>query len=156
MKMTIGKRITFGFVLLIILIISLGMFALSRLNGLGTEATNVTDNSLPSVYITGQVQICAIQNFSRLFRSLLLEDPALLSKLNADIKNTADRYTHLMKDYEGMISSDKERSLFNAVEDARKPYFESRAKVLALSDAGKKKEADALAEDEMLPRMALP
>ncbi len=150
MKMTVGKRIAFAFTLLVVLTLALGFFALGRLSALGSKALTVTDKSLPSIYTTDQLQLCTYGNFSRLVRVLVTDNPAVLAKIQTDMKATSDRQTGLMKSFESQITTDQERTLFQAVQDARTPYTDKRAAIMKIS-VNDRKTAGALTESELMP-----
>jgi methyl-accepting chemotaxis protein len=150
-----GTRIGAGFCATILLSVILGVFAYTQLRTVNRAAIKVTSESLPGIYLMGQLQNVATTRLE------LLEESVSSNALDAVLgtgsaQERADRQaaieaseataTSLMADYEKSIVTVKDRELFEAIKSTRAAYGPAYNHVLELSRGGK--HADALAEIE--------
>ena len=132
---TVGKRIIFGFALLLASSAALGLFAFSRLSAINVQSGRITENCLPGVYYTGQIESVNLANFALTHRFLLLSDPAERKTIEAEMKVNSEKLTELFKQYESAITDPEDRRLFDEMMAARGPYSETRKVVMAADPA---------------------
>src|SRR3954462_4974215 len=100
---TVGKRIIFGFALLLASSAALGLFAFSRLSAINVQSGRITTNCLPGVYFTGQIESLNLANFALTHRFLLITDPTERKSIEAAMKANSEKLTDLFKRYESSI-----------------------------------------------------
>jgi hypothetical protein len=116
---TISRRVIAGFVAMLLIIVTLGVFALWRLMGLGEDIVYVADNSVPSILTLREAA-----NVSRDNLILLLQmDPSNTADRNSMLEqkistNTARR-DELLKNYEVLVSDDEDRRLYEEIKRTR-------------------------------------
>src|SRR5262245_46805687 len=111
---TISRRIIAGFVTMVLIAVALGGFALWRLNGLAQNISDLADHSLPSVLTLREA---ANQSRDNLITTLQIEPGSSErnTQLEQELAAGTARREELFKIYEGMISDDEDRRLFEEV-----------------------------------------
>ena len=151
MSLTIGKRVTLGFALLILIMVSLGIFGVNRLTAIKQEAQAISTDQLPSISLSYQFQTGIKHNAFLVGQHLLADDPKIVTALEDELKSVSKANSELLKAYESKIASPEDRVIFDAMTTEREKSGAVRAQVLALSRDGKKKEAGELLRTTMLP-----
>jgi len=146
---TIAKRIVAGYAAVVAIALSLGLFAYDRLSVIQGQATIITRDCLPGMYVIGQIDSHARQNLRYTLEHLLAEDAPTRAKMVASIQNNKAAIDKFFVDYEATITTPKDRELWEIVNATRIPYVKSFQEVLKLNDAGKTKEARELSNGEM-------
>ena len=147
---TISRRIIAGFITMVLIAVALGGFALWRLKGLALNIADLADHTLPRVLTLRQA---ANQSRDNLITTLQIEpgssdrNTQLEQKLGA---GTARR-EELFKTYEGMISDDEDRRLFEEVRRTNDAVRASRTRSLELLKENKVEESDKLEREAVIP-----
>ncbi|HUI63046.1 MAG TPA: MCP four helix bundle domain-containing protein, partial [Steroidobacteraceae bacterium] len=139
-----GKLFT-AFGLLLAIMLGLGLFAGHRLQMVGEEAKNITEDALPSIVQIGQMRTSEAQ--MRL-AVISLDDAesqeqsaALMQRVRAlapEIDSEIEKYS------KNEVTTDHERALFDDYVAKWKHYLELQSRSMALDQAGKKAEAHHL------------
>ena len=148
----IGIRTAVGFGAVICISLALGIFAYGQLGGIEKNSTAIAANSLPGVYLIGQVENGIQKEFILALQHTAATDKSAMDRAQADISASRTRNGGLRADYRKVISTDKERDLFEALVAARNNYVAEADRVLELSRAGtaqSKKQAAALIEERL-------
>ncbi|HEY4249348.1 MAG TPA: methyl-accepting chemotaxis protein [Lacunisphaera sp.] len=132
---TIGKRIIFGFALLLGLSVALGLFAYSRLTAINVQSGRITVDCLPGVYYSGQIESVNLANFALTHRWMLFSDSAERKAVESEMKINSAKLTELFKQYEASVTTPEDRALFTAMLAARDPYTDARKMLLAADPA---------------------
>jgi len=147
----IGQRIAAGFAAVIIIALTLGLFAYTRIGVIDTSATAVSAHRLPTIYILGQIQDNAEANVGLVLRHIVAKDPQEMTRVEEEMHNRSANNSTLLPQYEKLILTDKGRALFEAMKSARSPLNDARDRAVALSKVGKKAEAAAVFANQMTP-----
>ena len=112
---TISRRVIAGFAAMLLIIVTLGVFALWRLMGLAEDIVYVADNSVPSILTLREAA-----NISRDNLILLLQiDPSDTTDRNSvleqKISTNGARRDELIKSYESLISDAEDRRLYEKI-----------------------------------------
>ena len=83
----IGTRITAGFAAVIAIAMALGIFAYSQVGNINKSATDVADNSLPSVYVMGQIHSNTEQLMRLVLQHAIANDQDEMANLDAEIRD---------------------------------------------------------------------
>jgi len=148
---TVSRRIIVGFAIIVLITIALGVFALWRVTGLAEDIAYVADNSIPSILMLREAG-----NVSRDNLILLLQmDPSSATDRNSELEqkiaaNTARR-DELIKSYEGLVSDDEDRRLFEEIKRARDAMTASRGRAIELLKENKAEEFRKVQQEEVVP-----
>ena len=106
---TISRRVIAGFSAMLLIIVTLGVFALWRLMGLAEDIAYVADNSVPSILTLREAGNRSRDNLI----SFLQIDPSNTTERNSMLQqkiSTNDaRRAELIESYEGLISDAEDR-----------------------------------------------
>jgi len=150
----IGIRITAGFSAVILIAIALGLFAFGKLGGIETSSAVIATNSLPGVYLIGQVQNGIQKEFGLMLQIQSSTDSAATARFEAAMAESRTHNHGLRDDYQKLISTDKERALFDALMAARNDYVSACDEALKIGKAGTpdaKKAAMSLIMEKVSP-----
>ncbi len=129
----IGTRITAGFAATIAISMALGLFAYGKLGGIEKNSSEIAAHSLPGVYLVGQVQNGIQREYSLILQHINSSDRAAMDAVDSEMNESRTRNRGLRAEYQKLISTDKERSLFDALMAARNDYAGTSDEVLKLS-----------------------
>jgi len=135
---------------MVLITAALGGFALWRLKGLTQHIAYLADHTLPSVLTLREA---ANQSRDNLITALQIEPGS--SERNTQLGEKLDtgtvRRDELLKTYEGMISDDEDRRLFEEVKRAREVMTASRTRALELLKENKPEESQKLQQEAVIP-----
>ena len=147
----ISQRILSGFGIVIFIVAVLGAYAFVQLRAIRQRTTAITEDSLPSIALVGEIDTLVRENHVRLLRHVISEDEADMTRLEREIDQASVSISGLAKKYEGMLTNARDRELLNAMQQARQQNADARAEVLKLSRELKTKEAMALMNAKLVP-----
>jgi methyl-accepting chemotaxis protein len=120
----IGTRIATGFGAVIAIALALGLFAYGQLGAIHGNAVHISEQSLPGVYLIGQVHFNAEQRMRIILQHLMSNDRDEMANLDAQIQSLKKRNTEILAGYErDLVSSDKERELIAGLNQARNAFW---------------------------------
>ena len=122
MKITIGKRVLFGFGASLAITVGLGIFAFSRIQTLDAGAKRVVVDCLPGEFVSGRLEALAVQNFQMLFEYVEADTPESKTAVLAEMKAHSALMDQTCKDYEDTITTEDDRNTYNAIPAARSAY----------------------------------
>ncbi len=134
-KFTISQRITAGFSALVLITALLGLFSYQRITHLQTLSTNVTQDSVPSLVILGDIRNYVKENQLNVFRHVVTDpaDTAQFDKLEADIKRISELNIEAYSKLEKLALDDGDRTAIAELQAAREPYIKMRSEVVKQS-----------------------
>lgn len=147
----IGTRISAAFATVILIAITLGMFAYMRLRTVEVSATSITQGSLPGIYVIGQVQRNVPRSLSLLLQRIVSEDETEAMMLDIELTDLRANDTKLMSEYEGTVTTPKNREVLNTIKQAAAAYWPKFEEILALSKEKKTKEATTRLSNQLKP-----
>jgi methyl-accepting chemotaxis protein len=147
---TISHRIVAGFLIIVLITLALGAFALWRMRGLERNIADLANHTLPRVLTLREA---ANQSRDNLIAMLQIEPGSSEQNTQLEQKLAAGkaRRDELFKTYEGMISDDKDRQLFDEVKRAANAMRASRTRALELLKANKVEESEKLQQEAVIP-----
>ena len=148
---TISRRVVAGFAAMLLIIVTLGVFALWRLMGLAEDIAYVADNSVPSILTLREAG-----NISRDNLILLLQiDPSDTTERNSmlqqKISTNGARRDALIKSYESLISDAEDRRLYEEIKRTSDVARASRRRALELLKENKVDEFRKVQQEEVIP-----
>src|ERR1700733_7042861 len=108
-----------GFGAVIAAAIALGLFSYTRVMAIDKNATTITADALPGVYVLGQLQVNIHRSLALLLEHANAGDAAEMSRLEADIQDLRSRNSAMLGEYSKTAVDERERPLFEALTAAR-------------------------------------
>ena len=132
----IGTRITAGFAAVIVIAMALGIFAYSRIGLINQRSTDISANSLPSVYTAGQLHSNTERLMSLILQHSIANDPEEMARVDGEIRDLRMQNAQAKAAYEKLFSNDKDRELYATVVASQKAFWEVGEEVLRISRLG--------------------
>jgi methyl-accepting chemotaxis protein len=132
----IGTRIGAGFGIVILIALSLGVFAIIKLGVIEKNAYAVTFGALPKTYIIGEVGSNLQVSMNLVTQHIDSPDPAQKTRTEVEYQTLRQKNSGLLADYEKLITTEKGHELFQQIVAAREEYGASMDQVLAISRRG--------------------
>ncbi|MBL9167146.1 MAG: MCP four helix bundle domain-containing protein [Verrucomicrobiales bacterium] len=142
--MTIGKRISFGFAVVLLLFVTVGGCSFVLLQEVKRELGSLTAEALPGVLQSGLIKANASEiqlAVLRHFLSKTAEEKDAFEQRIENLKRTNDK---AITDYGKSITDPEDQALFDQLKSAREDYIGVRRKLLVLSREQKLEEATEL------------
>jgi methyl-accepting chemotaxis protein len=150
---SLPARITWGFALLLAILIVLGTSALWRIVGINRSVVTVATNAMPSVLSLNRV-IQSTYGSARAVRKLLLaagENAAGFAFDDSAYQATKKQGAEQLAAYEALISDEQDLRLYNEARSARAAYFAVLDGAMQSLRQGKVAEASAAMGDTVDP-----
>jgi methyl-accepting chemotaxis protein len=132
----IGTRIAAGFAAVIAIALTLGVFAYTKVTGIGNESATVVGGTLPKLYLLGYIQKNAALTFSLALQHVAATDPQRMAAIDTQIQNIRSGNAKYISDYEKLTTSDKGRSLLREFQSVRQSFMEKLDEALKASRVG--------------------
>jgi methyl-accepting chemotaxis protein len=132
----IGTRIAAGFASVIVIAMALGAFAYSRIGVINAGAVDIAENSLPSVYIMGQIQTYAQKVLTSQLEHIHSSDPQEMAGAEAKLREIREKQGENFQKYEKLFSNDEDRRLFADVVASRKAFQDTWEEIMPISRIG--------------------
>ena len=147
---TVRKKIVLGFSAVILLMVALCAFAYIQLRNIEAQAVQSRNESIPGLYLTGRLHAASISTYTSVQQLILERDPSRMQQIRAYLEDKTTERLDLLKKYEQIIRTDKQRELYEATKTALAPYMIVRRQVESLSaDPKTKTEAAKLERDQL-------
>ena len=141
---TIGKRITLGFIGIILVSLAIGGFGLSRLNVIKKHSDQIVNDSLPGVVYLGDLLQNLQETRGYVEKHILTTNDALIAAIDKDIRENDETNALILKLYESSIFEAQDRELWNADKQAAEACEKTLENVLVLSRSNLNAQAFAL------------
>ena len=130
----VGTRLSFGFVVLLLITITVGAVGLMRLSQLDQMVSKITEVNWHKARLTMETEARNRDSAAKFARLLMIDGESDLAKtLKAKIKVNSEGNGAALKELEPMLESAEEKALFAEASAARESYNESRAQVIKLA-----------------------
>ncbi len=143
-NMTIGKRITLGFAVMITLISLLAATSWYQSIKIGEAVTSLTKDSLPGVKMTAELQADTLSYRVLSFKHLVTTDVTEMTDLDKEADVLAQKILTLLTAYKTTIVSAAERQLAERIEPMLNEYRAAAKQMRKLSMEMKNDEARAI------------
>lgn len=150
----VGLRIAVGFGAVVAIAIAVGAFAISKVGILGNAAVQVTDNNLPSVYMAQAMQNNVQAELSLLMRHAASGSQEEMAAVEEEMQQLSNSNKQLRSDYEKLITSDRERTLYENLLASRNAYVDVQKSTVKISRMGTEaanKQATAMIQQQVIP-----
>ncbi len=152
--MTIGKRITLGFAISVMVTAVLGGYTFSRLYSIKTNVDNATSDSIPGVKCILGVRGAQRALTVSVLKHVLSTSDAEIAKADEDVKTNTDQLAAASSEYEKTIFEQEDHQLFDKVKSSVEEWEKVQDRILPLSRANKNAEAIKLFDTEGKPALA--
>jgi methyl-accepting chemotaxis protein len=151
-SLTIPRRITLGFLILLALSLLVGGIALWQLLSIKQNVVWLADNSIPSVVMLNDIIKQNAETAKQVLRAVrAIEKDATVVPSDAAFRAAQAKGDELCRGYSKLFSDAEDERIFAAATAARVRYLTVARTVLDLVGSGKAKEARALLESELEP-----
>ena len=142
----IAKKLGFGFGVVEVLMIVLGVFAIAQISKVNASTVDIATNWLPSVRALAELNYDAASVRRDTLNFIVATDkrPHYEEKLTAEVVQLQE----IEKRYEPMIASDEERKLYQGFRDQWEKYMAVNTRMKDLAKENKNTEAVILAQAE--------
>jgi methyl-accepting chemotaxis protein len=143
---TIPRRISLGFLLLVLLSLLIGAIAFWRIVGVNRQVTLLATNTVPSVIELGRITQLNARSGRAARRALqLVDEPQLQSAAEANFREAKKAGDASVTRYSTSLKSDDEDiRLFNLAVEARTLFYKNAEALIDLVKANKPEEAEDL------------
>ncbi|MHC3400465.1 methyl-accepting chemotaxis protein [Aeromonas veronii] len=126
-KMTIGQKLTMAFTTLALLMLGFAWFATAQLSNIYRDASEVTDNIVPSIRASSQMHV-ALLDARRAELNMVIDalgnDSASLSNSTQNFEAAKNQFTAAEQRYGSMpFVSEQDRNIFADLQAAAAKYF---------------------------------
>ena len=153
---TIQKRITFGFSIVLLLLVFLAGASFNLLTHIKSSVRDVSDDAIPGLVFAAKIQELQGERVIAILSHILSTTPEAIAAQEKKIEDIKARNDALDADYKQRPLSAQDAADIKEYEEARHHYNIAREKVLELSRANKNAEAYEYNLKEVVPlRVAL-
>jgi methyl-accepting chemotaxis protein WspA len=150
-KLTIGKRLTFGFAGVILITLLLSVYAFTRLEAIQSQASSLAKDSLPGAVLMGQIAALSQSEVALVLQHIKAIDAQEVQKLDEELRDNHEKLSTLFKAYEATIFGAEEAERFQRLNTSYAAYLTPLEEVLKLSRAQKDKDAYELYDQRLQP-----
>ena len=127
---TIGKRITVGFSVIILISAGICVFSILRLGTIAGLAGHVRTDTVPSLHYIGDIGVRLGEDYARIVELVHTPDAAEKPDLRASLVTFPEIQKADFAELEPTINDDMDRVKFPVVKSARDEYLAARARLL--------------------------
>jgi len=149
-NLTIRKRVTIGFSILIVLMIVVILMDYMRVRRINDMTDGIIKTSIPNMQAALNIKDEVSQLYSYAERIVREDDSKTLEKLRSDAEKLSVEANKNFEVYKSRITDEKDQSQYDSVMDARQNYLEAVTKVYAAVDAKNKEQAYDLLKNQVL------
>jgi len=147
--MKIATRASLGFAVLALLVALVGGFSLQQMKHMNSAAAEVKDNWLPSVKALNDIGQNILRIRAATLRLVVIRDAAMVEQNESLLNELKNNLAKAQKEYEGLISLDEDRSLYERYKAAQSAYMTEQVKIMQFSAQDDIDSAIAVASGEM-------
>lgn len=137
----IGVRLGIGFGIILVLLVILGIFSVTRLSFVNGKVQHVTDDRWPKVKALAEVKD-NVNIAARAMRNMILSnDPDVVQKEKKRIQDAREANAKRLEEMGKTITSNEDKALMTKVLDKRPAYLTSQKLVIELIESNKRDEA---------------
>ncbi len=139
-NLNVSTRSAIGFGLIGVIVLVLGLFALSQMASMRKESGEVDQNWLPSIISLGDLNIAMLRIRALTMRSLLVEGDAQVTTRQSLAKLT-EELGALDTAYASLLTTPEERATYQQFKKAQGDYFGEQQRVVELIGQGARQQA---------------
>jgi methyl-accepting chemotaxis protein len=140
---TIGKRLAAGFAAVVMVMIVVGGFAVSRVVAIKTNVDRVVNDSLPGTALSGEWATLLSDGYGLTLKFAHAESATEMTQISAGSATIEESVDKLSAEYEKTITQPDDRKNFETIKSARLGYLEAKNAVFAARKDKDAREATA-------------
>jgi methyl-accepting chemotaxis protein len=137
-----------AFAIMVVLVVGLGAFALSKIAAVNGSTVDIATNWMPSAATVHQIETGVARFRISQARHIMATEQATMEGLEKDMAARLESIAKLRRTYEPMIASPEERAAYGKYAADWDAYLKFNADLLKLSRANQNKEANALFDSQ--------
>src|ERR1700692_701539 len=94
-KLTIGKRLTFGFAGVILIILCVSLYAFARLEGIQSQSALLAKDSLPGAVLMGQIAALSEREVALVLEHIKANDAQEVRKVDEELLENNEKLSAL-------------------------------------------------------------
>jgi methyl-accepting chemotaxis protein len=145
----IGARLLAGFAILGLILLLQGSMSLFTMSHMRTVATEIEDNTIPSLDNLAALNLSMMRVRIFTFRVMLAETDAQKSEYEKSLFQVRTELEQYEKSYESLISLAEERAVYQQFKAAQTSYFDGQLRLLKQISEGNKAEAVRISNEEL-------
>jgi methyl-accepting chemotaxis protein len=150
-NLSIAKRLSLGFGLLVLMLGALGGISLWQVQGINGEIHKVTEDQMPKDKRLVEIE-SEVNEIARAMRNMMIMDvPADIQKQREEIDSSRAAITQHVQWLDERIVNPDAKQLVDRMKDARGAFVESQNKFFSTLDGGQKDAARRILLDETRP-----
>ncbi|HJV74084.1 MAG TPA: methyl-accepting chemotaxis protein [Noviherbaspirillum sp.] len=143
-NLKVGTRLTVGFGMVVLLLIGITILGITRLSALDQATNLIVEDRYPKVAMANRVLEGINETAIRMRNLLVVADPEKAKAELDEIVKTRALVEKDLADLDRLLTTQKGREIFNAIQEARAKYRVQQVEFLRLTAEGKKDEASVL------------
>jgi methyl-accepting chemotaxis protein len=150
-NLSIAKRLSLGFGLLVLMLGALGGISLWQVQSINGEIHQVTDDQIPKERRLVEIE-SEVNEIARAMRNMMIMDvPADIQKQRQEIDSSRAAIAQHIQWLDERIANPEAKQLVERMKQARAAFLESQNKFFAALDGGQKEDARRILLDETRP-----
>lgn len=130
---TIGKRITFGFAIVILIAATLGCIAYVRVLAIAEHATTISKKSIPITVICNELEVNAQEALKNVYSHIGSTNNADMVNIDQKITESHVKNSENYKALEKLLTTTEEKKLLEIVQASRADFRRGRENVMVIS-----------------------
>src|SRR5580700_10119816 len=129
-KLTIGKRLIFGFAGVILVTLCLSVYAFTRLQAIQNQASTLAKDSLPGAVLMGKIAALTQSEVGLVLQHIKANDDQGVQKVDAELRDNHEELSSAFKAYEATIFGAEEAERFKRLNTSYAAYLTPLEEVL--------------------------
>lgn len=147
-SLKIGGKLVLAFAALILIILTISIFAIDRLGRVEDAAAEMRENRVPSLTTITRMDVAALEHRISVAGHIISQDAAAMARMERQIDQYATMMAEAIGAYRPLISDDAERAAVDRLASGWEQYLEVTKRLLTVSRENRTGEAMALYEGE--------
>ena len=140
---TIGKRLALTVGMILVALVTLGVFAKVELSGIFTDATTIDQQNVPTLQAVATVKEIVAENYGLVFKHMYSSSSEDRKAIETEMSASTERNNKAYEELEHLATDDHTKQELAKLQAARAAYIEVRKSILAQSRAATTPEAAA-------------
>ncbi|MGQ2958703.1 MCP four helix bundle domain-containing protein, partial [Agrobacterium sp.] len=150
-NISIQTRVVAAFGVVLALTLFLGVLSLTRMSSVADSGVTIGTNALPSIKEIEDIYTSALRTRVNQYQHILSTTEKEMDTLEGRMKGAQEEFENSRKNYEILISSKEERSIYDSAMSKWAEYMSNWKSVHTLSRQNKSDEANAIMRDQQTP-----
>lgn len=141
MKWTIGRKLIFSFILILVIILSLSVFSITSTFRLNNNTKEVSQKVTPKVELIGDINYIAEHILSTTQKHMLSDDESYKRKYEYELEGQYKLIDNAFTRYKKLLETKQEKALYEKLHIEWNDFVEKNAEILELSNKMETKNA---------------